>query len=206
MIEQKHTNSNELATKTYKSENCHVKVLLCIQYLMVGHFLYLTGKHKKGTRKLTAVKWWDERKGFLLCTIFSVPSTATQITQNPQFLPLSWLLSKPCTYSSSSHLSSIILPFSYLYFFLPSEPFSFLLPRALLPSSFLQCLLCASLPPSASFSFSPFLQNTAGHVDEHMEQPLRGRAQRQYADDPCSAQHKHITQHNSESHLAFFNS
>ncbi|KAI2657848.1 Galactosylgalactosylxylosylprotein 3-beta-glucuronosyltransferase 2 [Labeo rohita] len=73
------------------------------------------------------------------------------------------------------------------------EPFSLPLPRALLPSSFLQCWLCASLPPSASFTFSPFLQNTAGHVDEHMEQPLRGRAQCQYADDPCSAQHKHIT-------------
>lgn len=125
---------------------------------------------------------------------------------NTKSFSLSWLLSKPCTYSSSSHLSSIILPFSYHCFFLPSKPFSFPLPLALLPSSFLQCLLCASLPPSASFSLSPFLQNTAGHVDEHMEQPLRGRAQCQYADDPCSAQHKHVTPHNNESHLAFFNS
>lgn len=76
MIE--HTNSNELATKTYKFKNYHVNVLLCIWCLMVRHFFYLTGKHKKGTRKLTAVKWWDERRGFLLCITFCVPSTVTQ--------------------------------------------------------------------------------------------------------------------------------
>lgn len=150
-----------------------------IRCLMVGHFFYLPGKHKKGNRKLTAVKRWEK----------SFPP----LSHNTKSFSLSWLLLKPCTYSSSSHLSSIILPFSYLCFFPPSKPFSFPLPRALLPSSFLQCWLCASLPPSASFTFSPFLQNTAGHVDEHMEQPLRGRAQCQYADDPCSAQHKHIT-------------
>ncbi|CAM4726628.1 unnamed protein product [Leuciscus chuanchicus] len=57
-----------------------------------------------------------------------------------------------------------------------------------------------------TYSLELFEENTAGHVDEHMEWPLRGRAQCQYADDPCSAQHKHITQHNNESHLATFNS
>ncbi|ROL49584.1 Galactosylgalactosylxylosylprotein 3-beta-glucuronosyltransferase 2 [Anabarilius grahami] len=57
-----------------------------------------------------------------------------------------------------------------------------------------------------TYSLELFEENTAGHVDEHMERPLRGRAQCQYADDPCSAQHKHITQHNNESHLATFNS
>lgn len=156
---------------------------------MIIHFIYLSGIYKKG----------KEGRGLHCITLSSIYS-------NTKYSFLSWLLSKPGTYSSSSHLSSIILPVFYLCFFFLFQPFSFPLPLALLPSLFLQCLLCASLPPSASFSLSPFLQNTAGHVDEHMERPLRGRAQCQYADDPCSAQHKHITQHNNESHLAIFNS
>lgn len=174
-------------------------MLLCFWCLMVGHLFYFTGKHKKADS--SQMLRWEKRfppLHFILCPIYS----------NTKYFSLSWLLFKvkPCTYSSSSHLSSVILPFSYHCFFLPSKPFSFPLLRALMPSSFLQCLLCASLPPSVSFSLPPFLQNTVGHVDEHMEQPLRGRAQCQYADDPCSAQHKHITRHNNKSHLAFFNS
>lgn len=132
-------------------------MLLCFWCLMVGHLFYFTGKHKKADS--SQMLRWEKRfppLHFILCPIYS----------NTKYFSLSWLLFKvkPCTYSSSSHLSSVILPFSYHCFFLPSKPFSFPLLRALMPSSFLQCLLCASLPPSVSFSLPPFLQNTAGHV------------------------------------------
>ncbi len=114
---------------------------------MVGHFCYLTGKHKQGTRTLTGSQMlrWEKRfpLHFILCPIYS----------NTKSFSLSWLLFKPCTYSSSSHLSSVILPFSYHCFSSHLSRSLFLYHRPYCPPhSFNACFVHPFLPLHFSLS------------------------------------------------------